>query len=124
MKNSLLLMVMAIIGISCRAQQIDQNKIQQHIKTLSSDSLQGRGTGTEGEKMAAAYIQKEFKKIGLDPRGDQSLFTQSFTFKSGVHGTGEEGVASNLIGYIDNKRESTIIIGAHYDHLVGLAQSF
>ncbi len=117
MKNSLLLMVMAIIGISCRAQQIDQNKIQQHIKTLSSDSLQGRGTGTEGEKMAAAYIQKEFKKIGLDPRGDQSLFTQSFTFKSGVHGTGEEGVASNLIGYLDNKRESTIIIGAHYDHL-------
>ena len=64
MKNSLLLMVMAIIGISCRAQQIDQNKIQQHIKTLSSDSLQGRGTGTEGEKMAAVYIQKEFKKIG------------------------------------------------------------
>ena len=117
MKNSLLLLVLAIIGTCCDAQQIDQNKIQQHIKLLSSDSLQGRSTGSEGEKMAAAYIQEEFKKIGLEPKGDQSVFTQSFPFKSGVHGTGEEGNANNILGYLDNKRENTIIIGAHYDHL-------
>ena len=117
MKNSLLLIVLATFGTCCAAQQIDQNKIQKHIKVLSSDSLQGRGTGTEGEKMAAAYIQEEFKKIGLEPKGDQSLFTQSFPFKSGMHGTGEEGKANNIVGYLDNKRELTIIIGAHYDHL-------
>ena len=118
MKNGLLLIITVIIfGNGCRAQQIDQNKIQKHIKTLSSDSLQGRGTGTEGEKMAADYIQVEFKKIGLDPKGDKTSYVQSFPFKSGVHGTGEEGKAANLVAYLDNQRASTIIIGAHYDHL-------
>ncbi len=118
MKNGLALVLMMIIfGSCCSGQQIDQNKIQKHIKTLSSDSLQGRGTGTEGEKMAAAYIQSEFKKIGLDPKGDLFTYLQSFPFKYGLHGTGDEGQAANIIGYIDNQRSSTIIIGAHYDHL-------
>lgn len=117
MKNSFLLIAIAFVGTCCTAQQIDQGKIQKHIKTLSSDSLQGRGTGTNGEKMAMAYIQAEFKKIGLEPKGDASSFTQTFPFKSGIHGTGEEGKAGNILGFLDNKSESTIIIGAHYDHL-------
>lgn len=29
----------------------------------------------------------------------------------------EEGTGNNVIGYIDNKAEHTVIIGAHYDHL-------
>lgn len=117
MKNSLFVGVIAVLSTCCHAQQIDQTNIQKHIKTLSSDSLQGRGTGTEGERMASVYIQSEFKKIGLEPKGDPSLFTQSFPFKSGVHGTGEDGKTGNIVGFLDNKRESTIIIGAHYDHL-------
>ncbi len=117
MKNSALIISLTFFGASCFAQTIDTTKIQQHIRTLSNDSLQGRGTGTEGEKRAAAYIQEEFKKIGLQPNGDQGFFTQSFTFKGGIHGTGEDGLAANIIGYLDNQRESTIILGAHYDHL-------
>ena len=117
MKNSLFIVGIAILGACCHAQHIDQAKIEKHIKTLASDSLQGRGTGSEGEKMASAYIQVEFKKIGLEPKGNPSVFTQSFPFKSGVHGTGEEGKTGNVVGFLDNKRESTIIIGAHYDHL-------
>jgi hypothetical protein len=118
MKNGLpLVFTMVIFGCSCSGQQIDQTKIQKHIKTLSSDSLQGRGTGTKGEKMAAAYIRSEFKKIGLDPKGDQFSYIQSFPFKTGMHGTGDEGQASNIIGYLNNQRSSTVIIAAHYDHL-------
>ena len=118
MKNGLpIVLTMVIFGSSCSGQQIDQTKIQKHIKTLSSDSLQGRGTGTEGEKMAAAYIQSEFIKIGLEPKGDKFSYIQSFPFKSGSHGTGDEGEAGNIIGYLNNQRSSTVIIGAHYDHL-------
>ncbi len=117
MKNSLFLVAIAILGTCCHAQQIDQAIIKKHIRTLASDSLQGRGTGSEGEKMASAYIQAEFKKIGLEPKGGLSVFTQSFSYKSGVHGTGEEGKTGNIVGFLDNNRESTIIIGAHYDHL-------
>ena len=117
MKNTALLIGLVVFVASSHAQMIDAANIQKHIKLLSSDSLQGRGTGTEGEKKASSYIQGEFKKIGLHPKGDHDQFTQSFPFKSGIHGTGVEGKAVNIVGYLDNQRESTIIIGAHFDHL-------
>ncbi|MFZ2906165.1 MAG: M20/M25/M40 family metallo-hydrolase [Cyclobacteriaceae bacterium] len=106
-----------IISYSVSAQQFDVEKIQEHIKTLSSDAMQGRGTGKEGERMAADYIQKQFKKLKLKPKGDNNTYLQAFTFKSGAHGEGEGGVANNIVAYLDNGAATTIIIGAHYDHL-------
>ena len=108
---------LCVLNLACSAQQIDAKRLQQHIKILSSDSLEGRGTGTAGEKLALTYIQNQFKDIGLQPKGDGKLYTQKFPFKAGTHGTGAEGTTYNVIGYIDNKAPNTIIIGGHYDHL-------
>ena len=104
------------------AQKIEEKNIQKHIKILASDEMQGRQTGSEGEKMARAYIEKEFKKLKLTPKGTENSYAQSFTFKAGTHGTGAEGTAHNIVGYLDNKATNTIIIGAHYDHL-GLGEN-
>jgi Peptidase family M28/PDZ domain len=107
-----------LILIPCLAySQISQDNIKAHIKILASDSLEGRGTGTAGEKLALTYIQSKWKEIGLQPKGDGNLFTQKFAFKNGVHGTGAEGTTYNLIGYLDNDASTTVVIGAHYDHL-------
>ncbi len=97
--------------------QINSAQIKAHIQILSSDSLEGRGTGTAGEKLALHYIQSQWKKWGIQPKGDANGYSQKFTFKSGVHGTGAEGSAYNVVGYIDNKALYTVVIGAHYDHL-------
>ncbi|MEJ0030275.1 MAG: M28 family peptidase [Bacteroidota bacterium] len=97
-------------------QKLDANKIRTHIKTLASDEYEGRGTGSAGEKKANDYIESQFKKIKLLPKGTNG-YDQSFPFKAGVHGTGADGTATNIAGYIDNGAEYTIIIGAHYDHL-------
>lgn len=99
------------------AQHIEERFIQKHIRLLASDSLQGRGTGTEGERMAAAYLTSQFKKLKLRPLGDNGTYLQQFPFKGGAHGEGEAGTAHNVIAYLDNKALYTIIIGAHYDHL-------
>ena len=40
-----------------------------HVKTLADDSMQGRQTGSEGYRKAAAYVTSEFEKIGLKPAG-------------------------------------------------------
>ena len=104
-------------GCSSNAQDFEPETIQQHIKTLADDSFQGRGTGTPGEKAAAEYIATQFKKLGLEPKGDDGSFNQSFPFKHGVHGEGEAGTSVNVVGFLDNGAEHTIIIGAHYDHL-------
>jgi len=116
MKMKLFSFVLALLSFQLAA-QIDQNKLKQHIRILSADSLQGRGTGSEGERMACNYIESQFRKIELKPAGEAKGFRQSFPFKGGVHGTGTEGTANNIIGFIDNGANETIIIGAHYDHL-------
>jgi hypothetical protein len=57
--------------------------LKQNIIFLSADSLEGRGTGTKGERIAGDYIAKEFEKIGLEPLGDDGSFFQSFNFTAG-----------------------------------------
>ena len=121
MKSKLLLLGFLYTALAACA-QIDERKIKEHIRILSADSMQGRGTGSLGESMAAAYIEKQFKKIKLDPQGEGNTYLQPFPFKGGVHGTGTDGTAHNIIGFLDNGRTNTIIIGAHYDHL-GLGEN-
>lgn len=118
MKHSILaLSFLALIILTVNAQQVDQKQISDHIKTLADDSYQGRGTGSAGEKAAALYIESTFKKLKLQPKGDNQTFLQNFPFKKGAHGDGDAGTAANVIGYLDNGAKTTIVIGAHYDHL-------
>ncbi len=105
------------------AQKADVANIKQHIYYLASDKLGGRSPGTKGEKLAQKYIMSEFKKYGLQPKGDKG-YLQSFTYhvSRNPHDTveakdGVEYKGANVIGYLDNGQPYTIIIGAHYDHL-------
>ena len=96
--------------------------LKKHISYLSSDELQGRLTGSLGEKKAADYIVKELKSLGLKPYANNSFF-QTFNYKVKVnpHSTDASGDKSNsgtnVIAFLDNKASKTIVIGAHYDHL-------
>jgi hypothetical protein len=108
-----------LILSSCvtKSQELSQEQIKAHIEHLASDKLQGRGTGTDGETLAASYIVNVFTKLKLKPLGDGSSYTQAFEFSRGVHGQGSVDTAYNVVGFLDNKAKTTIIIGAHYDHL-------
>src|SRR5690554_4814239 len=103
-----------LLNFCVSAQNVEEQKLKDHVSYLSSDKLEGRGTGTKGEKKAGKYIIKHFKKAGLTPYPGQKNFRQGFLAKKGEHG---EVKAHNIIGYIDNGQPYTIIIGAHYDHL-------
>lgn len=115
-------MLLVILSGTTAWAQIQEYNLRKHITVLANDSLMGRGTGSTGERMAAAYIESQIRQISLEPMGDpdthrDKTFFQSFAYKSGIHGSGKEGIARNVIGFINNRAESTIIIGAHYDHL-------
>lgn len=100
------------------------NKAMQQIKTdvvyLASDYLEGRETGLKGEQLAAEYIAWRFDAIGLTPKGDQGSWFNEFDFKFKSHPhdeNGEERVGKNVVAFLDNEAENTVVIGAHYDHL-------
>jgi aminopeptidase YwaD len=56
--------------------------LQTHIAFLSSDKLEGRRTGTEGEKLAAMYIMGRFVASGLQPKGTDNFY-QAFEVNEG-----------------------------------------
>lgn len=60
-----------------KAPKIDPEKIRAHVKYLSSDALEGRGTGQKGGDMAAEYIAAQFKSYGLQPASDAGTYLQS-----------------------------------------------
>src|SRR6201993_4996173 len=50
--------------------------IRAHVKFLSSDLLEGRGTGQRGGDIAADYIATQFALYGLKPAGDNGTYMQ------------------------------------------------
>ena len=124
MKNTLFL-IFLVAFISCKTDINQENRIKEDVTFLASDALEGRQTGTDGEKKAANYIANRFKELGLETKGTEG-YLQPFTFKPktnphdevkfDVNGDGTI-TGNNVIGFVDNKAENTITIGAHFDHL-------
>lgn len=120
------LLVFLIVFTSCKNEIIKQITIQEDVQFLADDALEGRQTGTEGEQKAAKYIANRFKDLGLLPKGTDG-YLQAFSFKpktdphQEVKYNVKDGdstiTGTNVIGFLDNKADNTIIIGAHYDHL-------
>lgn len=57
--------------------------LQSHIGFLADDKLEGRRTGSAGEKLAYEYISKKFEEAGLEPRGENGTFIQQFDVVEG-----------------------------------------
>ncbi len=55
---------------------VQRNEIEYHIKVLSSDSLEGRDTGSPGLEMAAKYIEDQLESYGVRPHPNLETFRQ------------------------------------------------
>ncbi|MDR0582247.1 MAG: M28 family peptidase [Prevotellaceae bacterium] len=91
------------------AASILESDLQQHIRVLAADSMQGRQTGTDAAFMAADYIAGQFEKISLYKPYDSTYFQAFITSTPGV----------NVVGVIEGSdlKEEALVISAHYDHL-------
>src|SRR5260370_7032733 len=78
--TTLLVVVLAVTSIAQRtsiaSSQISENELRAHIKFLSDDRLEGRGTGAKGGEMAALYIAEQFEALGLKGAGPKGSFWQ------------------------------------------------
>ena len=57
-------------------QNIRPDNIETHVRFLSHDLLEGRGTGQRGGDIAAEYIAAQFALYGLKPAGDNGSYLQ------------------------------------------------
>jgi Zn-dependent M28 family amino/carboxypeptidase len=111
-------LVLSLIVFSHFSQaQIDQDQLKKHIYYLADDKMKGRGTGSRQAKKAADYVEKEFKKYGLTPKGEKG-YRQTFEARvKRVVVNDSIRQADNIIGFLDNGGRYTVVVGAHYDHL-------
>lgn len=77
--------------------------LEQDVRALADERLEGRETGTPGEEKAARHIVQELRRAGLEP------VIQAFD----GHGT----TGHNVIAVRHGASDEAIVIGAHYDHL-------
>jgi len=96
------------------------------VRYLADDLLEGRLSGTVGERCAAEYIAREFARIGLLPGGMGTGaigggYLLPVSLRSAVNQHAPEGVGMNVVGILPGSdptlREEAIVIGAHHDHL-------
>ncbi len=118
-------LVFFLLILGCNPKKQTPITLEADVSFLANDSLVGRETGTAQELLAAEYLQKRFATIGLLPKGNAGSYLQTFTFrpKKNPHGqvqfvAGDSALTgTNVLGFIDNKANNTVVIGAHYDHL-------
>ena len=66
-----------------KADKAAVTNLQTNINYLADDKLEGRRTGSNGEKLAYEYISNEFLKEGLVAHGDKGTFLQEFEVNDG-----------------------------------------
>ena len=115
------LVLVLFTGLNSFAQEINSQKLIQHIEYLSSDELAGRKPLSEGSIKAREYLLKEFSKNKLmEPIFPD--FLQKFTFLNQREQKTYHDVA-NIVGLIPGKKsKKMIVITAHYDH-VGVSKA-
>ena len=66
----------------------DVSLVQRHVETLASEGMEGRLTGTPGERRAGDYIVRTLKGMGAEPLPATSGYRLPFTFTAGVKDAG------------------------------------
>ena len=98
--------------------------IRAHEEFLASDALQGRGSGTHDELVAATYVASELREYGIEPAGDNGGYIQRLRVRRKVakaHSSGQEISTWNVVGILRGRDSSlqhaAVLLSAHLDHL-------
>ncbi len=109
------------------------SKTRAYVETLASPRLEGRLAGSNGERLASAYLVAELKKIGAKPLPGQKDFLLPFEFTAGTKdggstvSVGGATFATNktrALSFSDNGAVSGPVVFAGYGIVVPESQGF
>ena len=128
-RSSILAAILVVANVFTFAQSggksaISETNVRAEMNFLAGDAMQGRGSGTMFERIAAEYIGAQFMQFGLEPAGEAGpdgtpTYVQTVPFKS--RRTGTEGKTWNAMGKITGSDKTiaseVILLTSHLDHL-------
>lgn len=100
------------------ANSITAQDLKKHLYIYASDEMEGRMTGTKGQKKAAEYIRDFYKKEGIAAAPGTTDYFQEVP-ESYFAGKREPRSSENVVAFIkgSEKPEEVIVISAHLDHV-------
>jgi Zn-dependent M28 family amino/carboxypeptidase len=114
-------------SISDPARVIAAERVDAHIRFLSSDEMKGRDAFTPAIRLAEDYIARQFQEAGLKEFSRFPGFRNTFTYE---HRNRRDTTAApviyeltNIVGWVEGTdpvlKDEYVLFGAHHDH-VGL----
>ncbi|WP_026451926.1 M28 family metallopeptidase [Aequorivita capsosiphonis] len=100
------------------ANTITAKELKEHLYTYAGDAMEGRMTGSKGQRMAADYIRDFYIKEGIAPAPGTDNYFQHIPV-SFFAGKNDPKASENVIAYIkgSEKPDEVIVISAHLDHV-------
>ncbi len=132
MKKLVSLFVLSLL-ISCSTQKkgtkqvvvsdfftdISTESLRTNLTVIAADSMEGRDTGTEGQKKAGRYIVDFYKKHGIRlPKGADSYYQPIPASYLNAKRNQNLNDSENVWAFIEGseKPEEIVVVSAHYDH--------
>lgn len=111
MKIKMLFVLLFVLGSSSAQELSDSFRLiymKDAVTYLASDSLEGRASGSKGEKLAADYIAAKFSE-----NKRCKVTRQNFYFRIDSANYNSQ----NVLCFVNNGEAKTVLIMAHYDHI-------
>src|SRR5580692_7531705 len=102
------------------ADTIDETAVRAHMGFLASDAMNGRGSGTRDEWIAATYIAAQMRRDGLEPLGDAGDFVQTVA----IARTEVVGDPVFAIGGVALRRDQLLLFKMNTAEAQGLLQKY
>ena len=85
------------------------SRMRADVEFLADDLLKGRDTGSEGHLLAANYVASTYKRLGVEPMGEDGTYFQTVPFATGVIDQEESSVTLMVDG-----ADVPVSLGADY----------
>jgi hypothetical protein len=134
MKKPICIALLTFITLSCSSQMntsktadvskysknISATDLKTHLTIVASDEMEGRETGSAGQKKAGNYLIEQYQKAGISfPKGATSYYQSVPAAYLNAKRNENLGDSENIWAFIegDEKPEEIIVVSAHYDHV-------
>lgn len=101
-------------------ESIKSEELKKNLYVIASDEMEGRDTGSPGQKKAGKYIVNYYKSLGVTyPKTLGSYYQKVPSSFMKKWGGGNLPDSENILAFIEGsqKPEEIIVISAHYDHV-------
>ncbi|MGC4041658.1 MAG: M28 family metallopeptidase [Flavobacterium sp.] len=134
MRKITALLLLALLTVNCATKKkpaktvdtsvyfpdISTERMEENLTVIASDEMEGRDTGSEGQKKAGRYMIEFYKKNGIGfPKGATDYYQHIPASYLNAKRNENLNDSENIWAYIEGseKPEEIVVISAHYDHV-------